>query len=175
VRAFGEYGEAEDQFIGPDSIALDDAGNIYVMENCGQRHWIHVFDPEGQHLRVIGSPDQGPFFTVTPDGTVYTFDEAALDLIRIRPDGTTEAVADLSGVVSYGTGVLHLGDGRLLAASELSGVTETGPEHVVLVDADGQTLGAWMGGGWWMAIDPAGDRFYITSDKLRAHAVPASQ
>jgi DNA-binding beta-propeller fold protein YncE len=174
VRAFGEYGEAQHQFIGPDSIALDAAGNIYVMENCGQRHWIHVFDPEGEHLRVIGSPDQGPFFTVTPDGTVYTFDEAALDLIRIRPDGTTEAVADLSGIVSYGTGVLHLGDGRLLVASEISGVTETGPEHLVLVDADGETLGAWTDGGWWMAVDPAGDRFYITSDKLRAHAIPAS-
>jgi DNA-binding beta-propeller fold protein YncE len=174
VRAWGSYGEAEDQFIGPDSIALDGAGNIYVNETCGQRHWIHVFDPQGEHIRVIGSADQGPFFTVAADGTVYTFDEAALDLVRIRPDGTTEAVADLSGLVSYGTGVLHLADGRFLAASELSGVTETGPEHLVLIDADGEAVGAWTGGGWWMAADPAGDRFYITSDKLRAHAVPAS-
>jgi hypothetical protein len=77
-------------------------------------------------------------------------------------------------MVSYGTGVLQLADGRFLAASELSGVTETGPEHVVLVDVDGEAVGAWSGGGWWMAADPAGDRFYITSDKLRAHAVPAS-
>jgi len=174
VRAFGSYGEAQDQFIGPHGIALDEGGNIYVNETCGQRHWVHVFDPDGQHTRVIGFPGQGPYFSLAADGTVYTFDEAALDLVRIGPDGTTEAVADLSGVVSFGTSVLHLPDGRFLAASELSGDTETGPEHLVLSGADGAILGSWTGGGWSMALDPAGDRFYITSDKLRAHAVPAS-
>jgi hypothetical protein len=175
VRAFGSYGEAEDQFIGPHGIALDEAGNVYVNETCGQRHWIHVFDPEGQHLRVIGFPDQGPFFSVAADGTVHTFDEAALDLVRIEPDGTSEAVADLSGLVSFGTGVLRLPDGRFLAASELSGASESGPEHLVLAGADGSILGSWLGGGWSMALDPAGDRFYVASDKLRAHAVPASE
>jgi sugar lactone lactonase YvrE len=174
VRAWGSYGEAEDQFIGPHGIALDEAGNIYVNETCGQRAWIHVFDPEGQQIRVIGTPTQGPFFTIDPDGTAYFFDTEAMDIIRVRPDGSNQPVADLSGVVSFGTGLLRLPDGRILAASELSGGSETGAEHLVLAGADGEILGAWLGGGWSMALDPQGDRFYISSDHLRAHAIPAS-
>jgi hypothetical protein len=175
LRAWGSYGAGPEQFIGPDSIMLDEAGNVYVNETCGQRHWIHVFDPEGEHTRVISADGQGPFFTIGPDGAAYTFDETELGVIRIRPDGTTEAVADLSALVSFGTGVLRLPDGRLLAASELSGGAESGAENLVLIGADGRVIDAWPGGGWNMTLDPVGDRFYITSDKLRAHAIPASE
>ena len=176
VRSWGSFGTGDDQFIGPDSIALDAAGDIYVNETVGERSWIHVFDEAGNQVRLIRENAQGPFFAGTQDGTVYVIDEAGQDVVAVRPDGTTEDVGDLSGLMSFGTGILHLPDGGTLVASEWDGATgaTTGPENLVRVGVDGQILGVWPNGGWYMALDPAGDRFYISSDKLRAYALPST-
>ena len=174
VRSWGSYGTGEGQFTGPDSIALDAAGNIYVNDTCGENDGsIHVFDPQGAELRLVNEPNQGPFFALDPDGTIYVIDETAMDLLAVRPDGTTETLADLTGAASFGTGLLHLPDGGFLVASEL--IAEPGgPENLVHVGADGQVRHVWPNGGWYMALDAAGDRFYVTSDQLRAYALPAA-
>ena len=173
VRAWGSFGVGEGRFTGPDSIALDAAGNIYVNETCGESGGIHVFDPQGVEVRLVYEPAHGPFFAVDTDGTIHVIDEAAMDLIAVRPDGTTETVADLTGVSSFGTGIVHLPDGSFLVASEYSGDTgPTGPEHLIHVGADGEVVGVWPNGGWYMALDPAGDRFYQSSEQLRAYAIP---
>jgi sugar lactone lactonase YvrE len=176
VRSWGSFGTGDDQFIGPDSLALDAAGNIYVNETGGDRAWIHVFDPTGTQVRVIREEAQGPFFAVDPDGTVYVIDEAASDLIRVGSDGSSEVVADMSGLIAFGTGVLHMLDGSFLVASERdAGVDATGQANLVHVGPSGEILNVWSGpnGGEYMALDPAGDRFYVSapppSSELRAY------
>jgi tripartite motif-containing protein 71 len=172
VRSWGSFGTGDDQFIGPDSIALDAAGNIYVNETAGDRAWIHVFDPTGTQIRLIREDNQGPFFAVDADGTVYIIDEAALALKAVGSDGNVRTIADLSGLISFGSGVLHLPDGGFLVASE-------GPDNMVQIRADGEVAGVWPNGGEYLALDQAGDRFYISygppSSELRAYALPAGE
>jgi hypothetical protein len=178
VRSWGSFGTEDDQFIGPDSIALDAAGNIYVNETAGDRAWVHVFDPEGNQIRVIREAALGPFFAVDPDGTVYFIDEAAMTLKVVRPDDTVGDIASLTGLIPFGTGILHLPDGGYLVASELNGASgATGPANLVHIGASGDILDVWgpPAGGWRMALDQGADRFYIASDKLRAYALPADE
>jgi sugar lactone lactonase YvrE len=171
VRAWGSYGVGDDQFAGPDSIALDAAGNVYVNETCGNRDMIHVFDPEGRQIRTISEYGQGPFFGLDPDGTAYVFDTYANDLMRVPPQGDGEVVADLSDALSFPTGILPLPDGGFIVSSE-SSVTTYGTENVVRVAPDGTLTHVSPNGGWYLALDPAGDRFFISSDQLRAYALP---
>jgi hypothetical protein len=182
VRSWGSFGTGDDQFIGPDSIALDAAGNIYVNETAGDRAWIHVFDPTGTQVRLIREDHQGPFFAVDADSTVYIVDEAATALKAVGSDGSVRTIADLSGLISFGTGVLHLPDGGFLVASEASGGTiASGAATLVHVGPDGGILDVWGrdNGGEYMALDPAADRFYISApppaSELRAYALPAGE
>ena len=46
---FGEYGEADGQFIYPTDVAFDHAGNVYVVE-YGRNDRVQVFTPEGDFL-----------------------------------------------------------------------------------------------------------------------------
>jgi hypothetical protein len=171
VREWGSFGTGDEQFIAPDSIALDAAGLIYVNETGGDRGWIHVFDGDGTQVRLIREDFQGPFFALDPDGTAYVIDEMAKHLVAVRPDGTATTIADLAGLISFGTGVLHLADGGAIVASE----TDIAPEHLIRVGADGTVLGMWPNGGEYMALDPTGDRFYISTNApgtLSAYALP---
>jgi DNA-binding beta-propeller fold protein YncE len=43
----------------PHSVALDDAGNIYVTDTMGQH--VHVYDKTGAHLRSVGHPHDDEF------------------------------------------------------------------------------------------------------------------
>ena len=89
----------------------------------------------------------------------------------VAPDGTATTVADLSGLMSFGTGVQHLPDGGALVASE----NDITPEHLSHVGADGTILGTWPNGGEYMSMDPAGDRFYLSTGApgtLSAYALP---
>jgi hypothetical protein len=170
VREWGTFGTDDGEFQGPDSIALDDAGNVYVMDPASVPARVQVFDPDGMFLRAV--PLDGPFFAVAADGTILNIDEGAMDLIAHRPDGTVEVLAELPDPMTFGTGILPLPSGSFLVASELDGDNFVGPEHLAHVAPDGEVHHLWPDGGWSMALAPEGDRFFIVSDKLRAYEVP---
>ncbi len=171
VRAAGSFGAGDGQFHGPDNIDVDDAGNVYVMDP--QREDIQVFDSDLDYLRTFGSGEVGPFFDVDPDGTVYAADEGNMALMAYRPDGSKEAVGSVAGLMSFITGIEHTPQGRTFVASELSGGSVSGPENLAELGPDGTVIHLWPDGGWNFAIDPAGDRVYMVTDKLRAYALPA--
>jgi hypothetical protein len=78
--AIGETEGAEEYlFNRPQWIRVDGAGRIYVMD------WgdvcIKVFEPDGRHLRTVGSKGQGPgefdipaWFDLAPDGRIVIMD-----------------------------------------------------------------------------------------------------
>jgi DNA-binding beta-propeller fold protein YncE len=174
VRSFGTFGNEDGQLVSPDTIGLDDAGNIHVLDIV--RGDIQVFEPDGAHVRTFGQGEIGPFMEVDPDGTVYAVDEEVMALNAYRPDGTKEAIADLAGLMSFATGIVRTPEGRTFVASELSGTSEIGPEHLAEVTADGTVAHLWPNGGWNFAVDPAGDQVYFAlqpEGKLRAYALPA--
>jgi streptogramin lyase len=53
VRSFGQPGSGNGQFAGPDNIAVDSSGNVYVSDEVNSR--VQVFDNNGTYLRQFGS------------------------------------------------------------------------------------------------------------------------
>ena len=53
LGAFGSYGSADGQFTWPNSIALDQEGNVYLSDEWLNR--ISVFDSDGNFLRKWGT------------------------------------------------------------------------------------------------------------------------
>jgi hypothetical protein len=74
------------------NVGFDAAGNLYVLD--GQASQIHVIGPDGNRVRSMGTPGQGPGelgrtngMTVFPDGTVTVFDFGRFSLVTYGPDG----------------------------------------------------------------------------------------
>ena len=65
-----------DPFLNVSSLALDDDGNVYVLDQ-GARN-IRVFDPAGAPLRTIGREGAGPGEFATPYSLAWTGDTLAV-------------------------------------------------------------------------------------------------
>jgi sugar lactone lactonase YvrE len=66
IRTIGDV-DTEDEnlaFNSPSDIAMDSAGNIYILDSGNQR--IQKFSPEGKYLATIGRKGQGPAEFVSP-------------------------------------------------------------------------------------------------------------
>lgn len=57
VSAFGSEGSKNGQFSGPQGIALDSSGNVYVADAGNNR--VEKFDPAGNFMSIIGSGGSG--------------------------------------------------------------------------------------------------------------------
>ncbi len=66
LSTLGERGGASGKFNFPTNIALDSAGNLYVVDTGNFR--VQVFSPEGKHLRNIGSVGDRPGNFSRPKG-----------------------------------------------------------------------------------------------------------
>jgi len=95
VRTIGEL-ETEDENIAfhiPSDIAVDDQGNIYVLD--AGNHRIQKFDPEGKYLATFGRRGQGPAEFYLPSslvlnhqGYMYISDSQNRRVQILKPDGT---------------------------------------------------------------------------------------
>ncbi len=95
VRRIGEL-ETEDENIAfhiPSDIAIDDQGNIYVLD--AGNHRIQKFDPEGKYLATFGRRGQGPAEFYMPSsldldyqGYMYVSDSQNQRVQILKPDGT---------------------------------------------------------------------------------------
>jgi DNA-binding beta-propeller fold protein YncE len=119
----GSRGLGEGNLLGPQNLAVDEDGYLYVVDygNCR----VVKFDPEGNFILSFGGSQgsQAGFFPgfLSPtglaarDGLVYTADAAAKQIFIHDSNGTyrgTLAAAGLSGPES----LRFLSDGRILAA-----------------------------------------------------------
>jgi hypothetical protein len=89
-------GEPEYQFGNLIGIDLDDAGNIYAVDQQAQE--VRVFDANGTYLRTLGGPGSGPGelgaaasgVWIGPDGRARVADLANGRLNFYLPDGTPD-------------------------------------------------------------------------------------
>jgi len=94
VRTIGDV-DTEDEnlaFNSPSDIAMDSAGNIYILDSGNQR--IQKFSPEGKYLATIGRKGQGPGEFVSPSsldidskGYLYVLDSNQRKLQILTPEG----------------------------------------------------------------------------------------
>jgi DNA-binding beta-propeller fold protein YncE len=88
LKSWGEAGDGPGQFNVPHSIAVDDAGNVYVADRGNRR--IQVFDGEGKFLRqmtidVPAPPDARPAIGNKPTATTGTMAPGAPWTVCVTP------------------------------------------------------------------------------------------
>jgi len=172
VRAWGSFGTDDGQFALPLGIETDSAGNVYVYDDGPGA--VRVFDAEGAFIRTAAE-DVGPYMGVGPDGSVVAADHRSTLLVRFAPDGSRTLAVDFGQVATFVTDIVVAPSGEIFVASS----TEGDPfeyEHLIQLDPTGKLLHVWPNGGEGIALDPAGDRLYMTfSNKtpvVRALALP---
>ena len=65
LRSFGSYGSGHGQFNGPDGVAVDDGGNILVVDG---NHRIQKFTSDGKFMTAVGKRGDNPLEFITPVG-----------------------------------------------------------------------------------------------------------
>jgi len=94
IRTIGDV-DTEDEnleFNSPSDIAMDSAGNIYILDSGNQR--IQKFSPEGKYVATIGRKGQGPGEFTSPSsldidskGYLYVLDSNQRKLQILTPEG----------------------------------------------------------------------------------------
>jgi len=155
VLAFGTLGEGPGQLRDPRNVAVDAAGNIYVLDTGNNR--VQVFDPAGSFLRTWGGEGDSPGhfkepwgIAVAADGTVFVADTWNHRIQKFSSEGeflqqwgqfgSTDGQLGEPTVLWGPRAVTLDADGNLL-------VTDTGNKRIIKFTADGEFLGQWGGYG----------------------------
>ena len=173
LREWGGGGTGPGKFYGPNGIAKDPSGNIYVVDNGNDR--IQKFTPSGQFVTQWGGygSGDGQFDSPTdicvgPSGSVYATDGFNYRIQKYDPNG--------SYLQQWGT--RGTGDGQFEA---VCGVACDADENVYVIDADlnrvqkfsssGSFISTWGGAGTGpgqfrhpldLIVDSGSQRVYVT-------------
>lgn len=140
VAIWGEKGTAPGQFNEPRGLALDGAGNLYVVDSKNDR--IQKLGPDGKPLTAWGheGQDTGNFkdpggIAVSPDGFVYVADTWNHRIQKFDANGGFITEWHESGF--WGPRGVAIGpDGTIY-------VTDTGNKRVISFDPNGKQLNVW--------------------------------
>ena len=151
LRAFGEYGTGDGQFIYPTDIAFGTDGLVYVSEYGGNDR-IQVFNEDGSWVRSIGGPGSEPgqfdrpqSLAISADGAdLYVADARNRRIQRVHlPSSTIEVIHEggIGQIVQVPFGIDISSTGQLL-------VSDSGSHRIVWLDPSGSVLDHAGGWGW---------------------------
>jgi sugar lactone lactonase YvrE len=156
VLTLGDVDTADENmaFFMPSAIAVDGAGNLYVLDTGNHR--VQKFSPDGKHLATYGRRGQGPgefqypaWLAVDGKGFIYVTDPNNQRIQVLTPDGKDHrAIKGLeqgAGPVFLGkAGELVTGSPRMRLIVNNPGEKEPKlpalPNLVTVLDADGKTV-----------------------------------
>jgi serine/threonine-protein kinase len=147
VSGYADGPAAEAKFNSPRSVAVDGAGNVYVVDTGNQR--IRAISPAGQQVTTLaGGPQPGykdgqgaearfsypSDLAVDAAGNLYVADTANHCIRKITPDGTVTTLA--------GTGAAGYADGPLAEAQFRApeGIAVDGAGNVYVADTGNQRI-----------------------------------
>jgi hypothetical protein len=160
VMSWGSFGSGDDQFLTPNAIALDGAGNVYVHDD--ELSLTKMFTSEGAFVRTFAEGST-PFVSVTDDGHVLAQMWQTNYLNEYAPDGTLLRSIDLNGVVALPRAAAVEVDesGHIWISSVTESGTRDDADKLVELDEDGKLLHSWDGMPVTQFVhDEAGDRIY---------------
>jgi len=145
LREVGSPGDGAGQLKDPRGVAVDAAGNTYVVDT-GHRV-VKKYDPKGTYLATIGTPGQGDPNALPPgqflepvavaiesSGNVLILDSESAWIDRFRADGAF--VARFAGPRA---GFYHPRDLKVDLAGNIY-VADTGTSHIAVFNPEGQLV-----------------------------------
>lgn len=124
VRNIGDL-ESDDEnvlFYMPSDIALDEGGNVYVLDSGNHR--IQKFDSQGRFVASLGRHGQGPgefqypqSIDIDEEGNIYVADSGNQKIHILKPDGTFLKDID---VTDESPGMIRIRDGKIIQAKGAS-------------------------------------------------------
>lgn len=134
IKTIGKKGRGEGELIGPQYLALDSFGNIYVTDFGNAR--VVVFDPDGNGLLHFGQPDgffpgfKSPtgiaiiddriFVADSISGSIYEFDRAGNYHGQLVPDHTFSRPESMK---TWGQYIILTDRNRVVTVDSLTGAT----------------------------------------------------
>lgn len=156
IKLFQTIGDlnTEDEnlaFNSPSDIAMDSAGNNYVLDTSNQR--IQKFSPDGKYLATIGRKGQGPgefsypaALDIDAQGNLYVLDPFVKKIHVLSPQGKEEKAIRILKDTIFRTRLLRTGQ---FVASIFPGIGDKSeqkardsslPNMLRLCDSEGQVL-----------------------------------
>ncbi|GAG08696.1 unnamed protein product, partial [marine sediment metagenome] len=157
LYSFGEFGPGPGQFTGPNGIALDDEGNIYVTEFDGDR--AQVFEDDGTFQFFLGTGNSGSGdgdfdgageIEIANDGTIYVADRFNDRVQVFESDGSFQFAFDANG---FPNGIALDDAGNVY-------VIEVGLERVEVFDNAGNSQFSFANSFYaprWVELDDVGN------------------
>jgi sugar lactone lactonase YvrE len=118
VKNIGDL-ESEDEnvlFYMPSDIAVDEKGNVYVLDSGNHR--IQKFDPKGHFLASFGRQGQGPgefqyphSVDIDAEGNLYVSDSGNQKIQIIKPEGS---LADEIKMTEEAPGIIRVRSGQMI-------------------------------------------------------------
>ncbi len=152
VLTLGDVDTADENmaFYMPSAMAVDGAGNLYVLDTGNHR--VQKFGPDGKYLATYGRQGQGPgefyypaWLAVGDKGFLYVSDPNNQRIQVLTPDGkdhkTIKGIEQGVGRVFVGkSGELFTGAPRMLFRMNEENKPAALPKLVKVLDAEGKTL-----------------------------------
>jgi uncharacterized protein (TIGR03663 family) len=142
LAVWGQRGTGPGQFNEPRGLAVDNAGNLYVVDSKNNR--VQKLSTDGSPLLAWGAEgaEPGKFkdpggIAIAPDGSVYVADTWNHRIQKFDAKGTFLLEFRAEGGFWGPRGVALSPDGSRVY------VTDTGNKHVVAFDATGRQLTVW--------------------------------
>jgi DNA-binding beta-propeller fold protein YncE len=125
----GSRGLGDGMFVGPQNLAVDEDGYLYVVDYGNRR--ISKFDPDGVFILSFGYKTMlfpgflSPTGIAAKNGIIYAADSAAKQIYMFDPNGNYLGI--LTGGLAGPESLRFLSDGRMLAADA---------NRLLLIDTD---------------------------------------
>jgi len=180
VKNIGDL-ESDDEnvlFYMPTDIAVDEEGNVYVLDSGNHR--IQKFDPQGNYLASFGRRGQGPgefqypqSLDIDAQGLMYVSDSGNQKIQILKPDGALEKeikkTDEAPGIVRVRSDRMIMGQGASVYSFGMNRMEEDPelPKLIKILDRDAEVQKEFGDPKDYkdMLVNRIGNRYHFAVDK----------
>ncbi len=180
VKNIGDL-ESEDEnvlFYMPSDIAVDEKGNVYVMD--AGNHRIQKFDPNGHFLASFGRQGQGPgefqyphSIDIDSEGNLYVSDSGNQKIQIIKPEGSLakeiKMTEEAPGIIRVRSNQMIMGQGASVFSFGMGGMAEEEelPKLIKVLNMDAEIQDEFGEQKNYkdVLVNRMGNRYHFTVDK----------